>query len=160
MAAYEIRVMTPEEYPLLEDFLYLAIHIPPGQEPPPREVLDSPALQVYIRGFGQGKTDRAMVAEIDGKSVGAAWARIMGDYGHVDNATPSLAVAVAEPYRGQGIGGELLRALLGALKQAGYRRASLSVQKENPAVSLYKRLGFQILRESGAEYIMIKALTD
>ena len=141
LARYLIRNLQPAEYPLLADFLYMAIFVPPGQQPPPREVLALPDMQVYIQDFGRGTGDRAVAAEAAGRLVGAAWARIMGDYGHVDNATPSLAVAVAEPYRGQGIGGELLRALLGALKQAGYRRASLSVQKENPAAALYRRLG-------------------
>ena len=31
------------------------------------------------------------------------------------------------------------------LREAGYPRASLSVQKENPALRLYERLGFSII---------------
>ena len=52
----------------------------------------------------------------------------------------------------------LLRALLDQLAQAGYRRASLSVQKENPAGALYRRLDFHTLRETESEYIMVKTL--
>lgn len=158
LARYLIRNLRPAEYPLLADFLYMAIFVPPGQQPPPREVLALPDMQVYIQDFGRGTGDRAVAAEAAGRLVGAAWARIVEDYGHVDDDTPSLAVAVEAPYRGQGIGGALLRALLDQLAQAGYRRASLSVQKENPAVALYRRLGFQTLRETESEYIMVNTL--
>ncbi len=158
MMEYRVRDMTPAEYPLLADFLHMAIFVPPGQPPPPREVLASPEMQVYFKNFGQGAGDRGVVAEAAGKLVGAAWARIMEDYGHVDDDTPSLAAAVEAPYRGQGIGGALRRALLDQLAQAGYRRASLSVQKENPAVALYRRLDFHTLRETESEYIMVKTL--
>ncbi len=154
LARYLIRNLQPAEYPLLADFLYMAIVVPPGQPPPPRDILTLPEMRVYIQGFGEGGADRAMTAEVEGRLVGAAWARIVEDYGHVDDDTPSLAVAVEAPYRGQGIGGALLRALLDQLAQAGYRRASLSVQKENPAVALYRRLGFQTLRETESEYTM------
>lgn len=151
-----IRRLRPAEYPLLADFLYMAIFVPPGQQPPLREVLalpDAGHAGIYP-GLRPGDGDRAVAAEAAGRLVGAAWARIVEDYGHVDDDTPSLAVAVEAPYRGQGIGGALLRALLDQLAQAGYRRASLSVQKENPAVALYRRLGFQTLRETESEYTM------
>ena len=138
---YRVRDMTPAEYPLLADFLHMAIFVPPGQQPPPREVLASPEMQVYFKNFGQGAGDRGVVAEAAGKLVGAAWARIMEDYGHVDDDTPSLAAAVEAPYRGQGIGGALLRALLDQLAQA-----------------LYRRLDFHTLRETESEYIMVKTL--
>ena len=40
----------------------------------------------------------------------------------------------------------------------GYRKASLSVQKANYAVSMYKKLGFEIVDENGEEYIMVNKL--
>jgi len=40
------------------------------------------------------------VAEVDGKIVGAVWVRIMNDYGHIDNETPSLAISLYKEYRG------------------------------------------------------------
>ena len=79
----KIREMHPEEYPLLRDFLYMAIYLPEGVEPPPESILDSPALQVYIAQFGSSRHDKALVAELDGKIVGAVWSRIMNDYGHL-----------------------------------------------------------------------------
>ena len=54
-----IREMREEEYPLLKDFLYEAIFVPPGTEPPPRSILERSELQVYIADFGRGICDRA-----------------------------------------------------------------------------------------------------
>ncbi|MBU3875851.1 GNAT family N-acetyltransferase [Faecalicatena sp. AGMB00832] len=151
-----IREMKTDESPLLEDFLYEAIYIPEGMAPPPRSILDTPELQVYISGFGTQIHDKAMVAEVDGKVVGAIWVRIMNDYGHIDNDTPSLAISLFQEYRGLGIGTALMQKMLDQLKEDGYRQVSLSVQKDNYAVKLYQKTGFEIVSENEEEYIMIK----
>ena len=109
---YMIREMKSQEYRLLSDFLYEAIYIPEGVEAPPRSVIDFPELQEYIIEFGNRKHDKALVAEIQGDIVGAIWVRIMNDYGHIDNDTPSLAMSVCPRYRGLGIGTSLLKQLL------------------------------------------------
>lgn len=150
-----IRKIRPEEHDLLREFLYQAIYLPEGLEPPPRSVVDLPELQVYIADFGTRPGDHCIVAEAAGKVVGAAWCRIMADYGHIDNDTPSLAISLLPEYRGLGIGTQLLNALLLLLRENGYQRASLSVQKENPALRLYQRAGFRILAEKGTEYLML-----
>ncbi len=151
-----IREMQESEYPLLEDFLYEAIFIPEGTEPPPRDILSAPELRVYVDRFGEFADDRSFVAKANGKIVGAVWTRIMGDYGHIDDNTPSFAISLYKEYRGQGIGTALMRTMLDALEKAGYRQASLSVQKANRAVGLYRRVGFETVGENSEEYIMIK----
>ena len=128
--------MRSEEYCLLSDFLYEAIYIPEGIEPPPKSVIECPELQEYIVEFGNRKHDKALVAEIQGNVVGAIWVRIMNDYGHIDNDTPSLAMSVCPQYRGLGIGTSLLKQLLQVERLAGYSKISLSVQKSNYAVNL------------------------
>ena len=150
-----IRKIRPEEHDLLREFLYQAIYLPEGMEPPPRSVVDLPELQVYIADFGTRPGDHGLVAEVEKKVIGAAWCRIMEDYGHIDNDTPSLAISLLPEYRGQGTGTQLLNALLLLLRENGYQRASLSVQKENPALRLYQRAGFRILAEKGTEYLML-----
>lgn len=154
-AAYKVREMKKEEYVLLSDFLYEAIFVPEGTEPPPKTIIAHPELQEYIAGFGTRRYDRAFIAEVNGNVVGAIWARIMNDYGHIDENTPSLALAVYKEYRGAGIGTALLKRLLCALKTDGHVRVSLSVQKENYAQNLYKNAGFYIVDESDEEYIMV-----
>ena len=85
---YIIREIKKEEYDLLNDFLYNAIYIPDGVEPPPKSIINCPELQEYVFEFGKRKDDRALVAEVQGNVVGAIWVRIMNDYGHIDNDTP------------------------------------------------------------------------
>lgn len=152
---YIIREMRKEEYCLLSNFLYEAIYIPDGVEPPPKSIINSPELQEYIFEFGKRKHDKALVAETQGKIVGAIWVRIMNDYGHIDNDTPSLAMSVSKEYRGLGIGSSLLKELLSALKSVGYSKISLSVQKANYAVKMYKQAGFTVVDENSEEYIMV-----
>ena len=41
---YVIREMRNEEFGLLGDFLYEAIYIPDGIEPPPKSVIECPEL--------------------------------------------------------------------------------------------------------------------
>lgn len=151
---YTLRQMRREECPLLNDFLYEAIFIPEGVEPPPRDIINKPELRVYVDGFGTQLHDRALAAEADGKVVGAVWVRVMDDYGHIDNETPSFAISLYKEYRGKGIGTALMRAMLAILKENGYKRASLAVQKENYAVRLYLKVGFEIIGENQEEYIM------
>lgn len=89
-----IRPLRSDETFLLKDFLYEAIFVPGGVEPPSREVIDLPELRVYVKGFGEKKDDHCLVAECGGKVVGAVWCRIMNDYGHVDDDTPSLSISL------------------------------------------------------------------
>ena len=143
------------EYDLLNDFLYEAIYIPDGVEPPPKSIINCPELQEYIIEFGNRKHDKALVAEMQGNVIGAIWVRIMNDYGHIDNDTPSLAMSVYKKYRGLGIGTSLLKQLLQVERLAGYSKISLSVQKSNYAVKMYEKVGFTVADENNEEYIMI-----
>lgn len=152
---YNIREMKPDEYPLLDEFLYQAIFIPKGVEPPPREIVRQPELQVYVQNFGQIDGDDCLAAECEGKVVGAVWVRIMHDYGHIDDETPSFAISLLPHYRGQGIGTALMRAMLERLAQKGVKQVSLAVQKENYAVSMYRKCGFEVVDENEQEFIMV-----
>ena len=152
---YTIRKTAVEEYLLLNDFLYEAIFIPDGITPPPRDIIASPELQIYVDRFGTSKDDFALVAEVEEKIVGAVWVRIMNDYGHIDEETPSLAISLYKEYRGQGIGTDMMKEMLSLLKTHGYKRVSLSVQKANYAAKIYQKIGFDIIRENKEEWIML-----
>ena len=157
---YTIREIAPDEYALLNDFLYQAIFMPEGVPAPPREIINRPELQVYTEKFGEKQGDAGFVAEVGGSIVGAVWVRIMQDYGHIDDDTPSLAISLCPAFRGQKIGTALMQTMLLHLAQTGYRQVSLSVQKQNNAVNLYRKLGFQAVAETGEEYIMVYRFTD
>ena len=100
---YKIRTISEGEESLLQDFLYQAVFVPEGVPAPPKSIISQPELQIYITGFGTKKDDIGLVAEVNRKAVGAVWVRIMNDYGHIDNATPSIAVSLYKDYRGYGI---------------------------------------------------------
>lgn len=156
---YTVRKMRESEYPLLNEFLYQAIFIPEGVEPPPKEIIFQPELKLYTEGFGSSEHDKAFAAvNEEGDIMGAAWARIMNDYGHIDDKTPSLAVSLYPEYRGNGIGTKIMQALIDELRSCGYKRTSLAVQKANYAVKMYRKLGFEAVDENDEEYIMLLAL--
>ena len=150
-----LRTLRKEETELLKNFLYEAIFIPEGVEPPDRSIIEQPELSIYYDDFGSGNADNCIVAEDNGKVIGAVWTRIMNDYGHVDNETPSFAISLYKEYRGEGIGTELMRKMISLLKEQGYKKASLAVQKANYAVKMYKKVGFKIIDENSEEYIMV-----
>ena len=149
------RPLQPSETELLKTFIYEAIFIPEGVEPPPFDIIYRPEIALYYEGFGNGRADNCIVAEVDGKVVGAVWTRIMNDYGHVDDQTPSFAISLLKDFRNQGIGTELMRRMLQLLKNQGYKQASLAVQKANYAVRMYKKVGFEIVDQNDEEFIMV-----
>ena len=151
---YRIREIRENEYYVLSEFLYEAIFIPVGMEKPPKAIIEQPELQVYIADFGKSD-DWCLVAEVKEKIVGAVWVRVMDDYGHIDDETPSFAMSLYEEYRNMGIGTALMRDMLEFLKNKGYKRTSLSVQKVNYAVRMYQKVGFEVIDENEEEYIMV-----
>lgn len=150
-----IRALREKEKELLKDFLYEAIFIPEGVEAPDRDIIEKPELRIYYEDFGKKDADHCLVAEDEGKVIGAVWTRIMNDYGHIDDKIPSFAISLYREYRGRGIGTKLMQEMLNLLKEKGYKRASLAVQKANYAVRMYKNVGFETLDENEEEYIMV-----
>ncbi len=152
---YLIRSLRQEEIPILDTFLYQAIYVPEGAAALPKDIIKQPELQVYVKDFGKERADRCFVAEAGGKIIGAVWVRIMDDYGHVDDETPSFAISLLEEFRNNGVGTALMKRMLRELKSRGYKQASLAVQEKNYAVRMYKKVGFEIVDENDEEYIMI-----
>lgn len=159
----KVRVMREPDYECLNELLYQAIFIPEGVERPSREIVQEPEIFVYIKEFGTQPADLGVVAEQNGQVIGAAWTRIIPAYGHIDSDTPELAISILPEFRGCGIGTNLMKKLFELLRRNGYKQTSLSVQKDNPAVRFYQRLGYKITGErldhAGHEdYLMIKEL--
>lgn len=148
-----IREMLPDEYGLLDEFLYQAIHTEPDEPRPPRSVTAGPALRAYVEGFGR-TGDVAVCAEEGGEVVGAAWARLMRGYGFAGDGVPELAVSVLPGHRGRGVGTALLSSLIERCSELGHPALSLSVQRSNPAVRLYERLGFREVSGDDGEAVM------
>jgi len=163
MPELAIREIQPEDYPLLEEFLYLAVYQREPSQPIPRSVINEPRVHNYIDGFGERVHDHGLVAETNGRVIGAAWARVLGGdlrgYGYVDDETPELAISLLPAYRNRGIGTRLMRCLLGHLAAEGYAKTSLSVDKDNYASRMYARLGFAVFAEQDEDLLMVRALS-
>lgn len=155
---YTIREMRTEEYPLLDDFLYQAIYQPDTTKLAPKSIINKPELQVYIQDFGRQKDDYCFCAEVNNRIIGAVWVRNINGYGSIDNVTVEFAISVFDEYQKMGIGTALMKKMLEHLKELNYQKASLAVQKENYAVRMYKKVGFEIVGENEQEYIMINRL--
>jgi GNAT superfamily N-acetyltransferase len=134
-----------------------------GREMTPRpvsEVLAVPELAHYIDGW-PAAGDFGVVAETDGP-IGAAWWRHFSardpGYGFVDEATPEISIGVLPRARGAGTGTSILEALIRAARDRTLRRLSLSVEGENLARRLYKRLGFDEVATVGGSVTMVLGL--
>lgn len=158
MLDYEIRLMKKEEEALLEKFLYQAIFQKEGEKLLPKSIIEEPEIKQYIEEFGE-KDDHCLVAVKEGEIIGAVWTRLLAGpikgFGNIDDDTPELAISVCKEYRGKGIGEELILNVLAVLREKGYKKVSLSVQKDNYAVKLYEKTGFVKIKENGEDYIMV-----
>ena len=94
------------------------------------------------------------------KAITKLSARIVNDFGHIDDDVPSLAIALKKESRGKGIGTRLLNEMLAVLTDSGFLSVSLSVQKENFAVKMYHKAGFAVVRDNGGELVMRKKLQE
>lgn len=116
---------------------------------------------MFINNFG-GKDDSCLVAVHKSQVVGAVWARILsGDvkgFGNIDEQTPEFAISLYPEHRGKGLGTRLMQKMILLLKEKGYAKASLAVQKDNYALAMYQNVGFEIWDENEEEYIMVRTL--
>jgi len=157
-----IREIEKNEIDKLEDMLYEAVYQPDKNNPIPRDVIKVPRVYAYIDDFGKYNDDYCFVADLNGQIIGAVWVRVITGkikgYGNVDNQTPEFAISLFEEYRNQSIGTKLMNKMINQLQKSGYKQTSLSVQKENYAVKLYKKVGFEIIDENDEDYIMLLKL--
>jgi ribosomal protein S18 acetylase RimI-like enzyme len=107
--------------------------------------------------------DFGLVAEIE-QPVGAAWWRYFTaaqpGYGFIDEAVPEISIGVINGYRGQGIGRKLLLGLITEGRTRGIPGLGLSVEPENPALRLYKRLGFEVVGGTGGSITLLLRLDE
>jgi ribosomal protein S18 acetylase RimI-like enzyme len=163
-----VRPLRSEDEGFLQEMLYEAVYWEPeesGEKPSPDKLLAEPGLRHYLADWGR-EGDLAVIAQDDkdGRKVGAAWCRLFPSsdpgYGFVDATTPDIVIAVSPDWRGIGVGGTLLRALIEAARSNGFEALSLSAQKNNKAaVALYEKNSSFGLRDDGDAWVMKADLT-
>jgi ribosomal protein S18 acetylase RimI-like enzyme len=143
-----IREATPADLPFIRHMLYESSFA--MEEPKPSlDAIEAPEIIRYLPEWDR-RGDRVLIAEADGRAVGAAWYRLYPavdpGYGFVDTDTPELSIAVAADWRGRGVGKALLGRLLEVARCDGFPGLSLSVARSNvTARSLYERCGFVVV---------------
>ena len=156
------REILAEELDILNDLLYESIYQPKGFDPVPYHIIQMPEIKIYVDGFSSKKDDHCLVADLNGRIIGAVWVRILADeikgFGNVDDKTPEFVISMFPEYRNKGVGAKLMQKMIEYLKGKGYAQTSLSVQKKNYAVKMYQKLGFEIICENEEDYIMVLKL--
>ncbi len=150
MTAPVLRDATHDDQRFVTAMLYEALFVPPGAPAFQADVVDEPDIAPYHRDFGDRPGDVGIVAALDGEPIGAVWVRRLDGYGFVDVDTPELTIAVVPERRGTGVGELLLLALLERVP-----RCSLSCDRRNPAMRLYRRHGFEIVAVDGEHSVVM-----
>lgn len=144
---------------MLWHWLHVALWDPPPAGLRPVQVLQSPAVRVYAENWGR-PTDVGVVARVGDADVGACWMRLLPagvGLASVDDATPQLGIALEPAFQGKGHGRALMAEALDAARARGYKRVSLTVHPQNPAVTLYRRCGFlQVATRNGYHLMVVE----
>jgi ribosomal protein S18 acetylase RimI-like enzyme len=153
-----IHPISDDDLPFLAEMTLLAV-FPPG--PLPQGAAEMPRVTRWTAEWGRNG-DGGVIALHDGVRLGAAWCRIQAGVVVRDgrgNAVPEVAIAVLPEQRSRGIGTSLLAALEREASSRGYAGLCLSVDASNPALRLYERAGFELVRRDGDRLTMAKRLT-
>jgi GNAT superfamily N-acetyltransferase len=150
---FDLREVGAQEESLVLTFLYLAARMPDSGEPIQKALAD-PFLKKYWTGWGRpGDFGILAVERSSGMPISCAWVRQFSRHEtpetFVGADVPELGIGTVDGYRGQGVGAAVLRALVEA-GRGRCRGICLSVRADNPAVSLYERLGFRRIHGSDA----------
>lgn len=159
-----IRKIENNEIGFLGEMLYEAIFVENGKPKLPKSIIEEPSLAKYIANFGSNKSDLCLVAVENGELIGACWGRLFDEknkgYGFLDSETPELSIAIKEQFRNSGIGTELIEEIAEKYRELKVKSISLSVDKKNSAIGLYKRIGFKVKIETEKSVVMRMELSS
>jgi ribosomal protein S18 acetylase RimI-like enzyme len=145
---YVIRPLAPTDEPILWEMLYHALQAADAETTPSPDIVRQPEFARYVEDWGRpGDTGFVAHNADDGQLLGAAWFR-----SPAGDTTPELAFAVKPGHRKHGIGAALLTQWVKANPEQS--EISLRVSAGNPAVRLYERFGFKVMRRSDKSVTM------
>lgn len=141
-----IRAIDPDDVDFLWEMLFWAAHVDEDVGVTRDDIRLDPDLVGHVTDWGRDG-DVGVIAEQNGRTVGAAWLRLfvpgVSDFSvYVDDLTPELVIAVDPGLAGRGIGSLLLTALFDRADSL-HPATVLSVRSTNPACRLYERFGYR-----------------
>jgi ribosomal-protein-alanine N-acetyltransferase len=102
-----------------------------------RTSFDEPYPPEYLEMLMEFRQGIFLVAERSGAVIGYAAASIRGRGGHI------LSIAVSPKERRKGVGRRLMGEVVEELKLRGASAIALESKRGNPAVNLYRSMGFK-----------------
>ena len=106
-----------------------------------------------------GRNFAIIVDEAHSSQTGSSALKLKAALADTEDALREYAEIEGKAEEELGPDDRLMREMTSLLRAKGYKQVSLSVQKANPAAHLYRRLGFETVRETEEEYIMIHPLS-
>ncbi|MGG7451852.1 Acetyltransferase (GNAT) family protein [Plantibacter flavus] len=159
MAVYSIREAAVADVRVLTDMMVEAANWNAVAPRPRSAVLADAQHTRYVHGWRRPGDAGVVAVGQDGAPVGACWYRLFPSdapgFGYVAGGVPELILGVSPIHRAQGVGRQLLRATVQLARAAGYQRISLSVERANHAVSLYRTEGFATVDRRGTRDTMV-----
>ncbi len=162
MATFSVRPAVQADGAFLGDMVVEAANWRQAAALPRHQVLTAPEHSRYLSGWKR-PTDAGFVAlDSAGMPIGAAWYRLLPrsepGFGYVGTGVPELIIGVRPIWRAHGVGRTLLQALTEQARADGYGRLSLSVERGNFAVTLYRSEGFAVTQSGIGRDTMVKLL--
>lgn len=156
-----LRESKPSDMQFMREMLYEAVFWRPNPNKPAlEEGLADPGARNALVDWSKRDGDAAVVALLDSTPAGAAWYRFYTDdnciRGYMDETVPVIVIAVHENYRQQGIGEKMIAWLIEHASKRNIQKLSLMVSKDNHALRLYRKCGFQEYADKGDSLLMLR----
>lgn len=147
MENVELYFLRSFEKEIAKEILYYAARLDETNQ----TLEDFPGLAAYLDHYGIYRTDVGIYAMIDNELAGAAWVRLLKEkgFGYIDDETPELVFGVKPKFRNQGVGTKIMEQLMHEVSMS-FSQMGLAINSNNPAVTLYERLGFT--KVEGSDY--------
>ncbi|SIT77644.1 GNAT family N-acetyltransferase [Microbacterium sp. RU33B] len=159
---FTVRPAGQADGSFLGDMVVEAANWSQGGVRPRHEVLTHPDHSRYVSGWMRSSDAGFVALDAHGEPVGAAWYRMFPrtdpGFAYVGTGVPELIIGVRPIWRAHGVGRALLQSLCDHARAQGFARLSLSVERGNFAVSLYRSEGFAVTQPGHGRDTMVKRL--
>jgi len=99
----------------------------------------------YMEHFAGANFD--IILDGDGRPTGRLYLEERDDEFRI------IDIALVPEFRGKGTGGKILQDIIGKASAVG-KAVRIHVEQNNPAMRLYRRLGFRMVEEQGVYHLM------